>query len=312
MKDLGHTDNEVIHVQDVLIVGAGPAGLSAALYCARAGLSVTVLEKALVGGQMTLAEKIENYPAAMQDGYSLSQAMQRQAEQFGARILQAEIVSCDLSGEVKRLRGKTQTFDVPCVILATGAAPAKLGLAQEERFLGRGLSYCATCDGRFFKGKRVAVIGGGNSAVSEALHLAHQCSAVYLLHRRAELRAEAALQEKLFSSSVVFRPNSAVRELLGEQRLTGVVLEENGRCVTLDVDGLFVAIGRQPESAPFLPALAADTQGYLLAGEDTQTALPGVYVAGDVRKKPLRQIVTAVSDGAVAAQQALAFLRRKP
>lgn len=299
-------------MQDVLIIGAGPAGLSAALYCARAGLSVTVLEKALVGGQMALAEQIENYPAAMEDGYSLSQAMQRQAEQFGAKILQAEIVSCDLTCEVKTLRSQTQTFEAPCVILATGATPAKLGLAQEERFLGRGLSYCATCDGRFFRGKRVAVVGGGNSAVSEALHLAHQCETVYLLHRRATLRAEAALQEKLFSSAVVFLPNCAVRELLGTQRLVGVVLDENGRRETLDVDGLFVAIGRQPESAPFLPALAADAKGYLLAAEDTRTALPGVYVAGDVRKKPLRQIVTAVSDGAVAAQQALAFLRGKP
>lgn len=298
-------------MQDVLIVGAGPAGLSAALYCARAGLSVTALEKALVGGQMALAEKIENYPAAMQDGYSLSQAMQQQAEQFGAKILQAEIVSCDLTREVKTLRSQTQTFEAPYVILATGAAPAKLGLAQEERFIGRGLSYCATCDGRFFKGKRVAVVGGGNSAVSEALHLSHLCSEVYLLHRRAELRAEAALQEKLFSSSVVFRPNCEVLELLGTQRLVGVVLDENGRRETLDVEGLFVAIGRQPESTPFIPALAADAKGYLLASEDTHTALAGVFVAGDVRKKPLRQIVTAVSDGAVAAQQALAFLRRR-
>ena len=298
-------------MQDVLIVGAGPAGLSAALYCARAGLSVTALEKALVGGQMALAERIENYPATMQDGYSLSQAMQQQAEQFGAKILQAEIVSCDLTCEVKTLRSQTQTFEAPCVILATGAAPAKLGLAQEERFIGRGLSYCATCDGRFFKGKRVAVVGGGNSAVSEALHLSHLCSQVYLLHRRAELRAEAALQEKLFSSSVVFRPNCEVLELLGTQRLVGVVLDENGRRETLDVEGLFVAIGRQPESTPFIPALAADAKGYLLASEDTHTALAGVFVAGDVRKKPLRQIVTAVSDGAVAAQQALAFLRRK-
>lgn len=296
-------------MQEVLIIGGGPAGMTAALYCARSGLSVTVLEKAIVGGQMALAEKIENYPAARQNGITLSQAMQAQAEDFGARFVQAEIVSAELTRRIKTLHSRSEAFEAPCVILATGAAPAPLGIASEKDFLGRGLSYCATCDGRFFKGKSVAVVGGGNTAVSEALHLSELCARVHLLHRRGELRAEAALQKRLAASSVVFHPNCRVCELCGKDRLEHIVFEHEGNVDTLAVEGLFVAIGRQPESSLFREILAVDENGYLLASEDTKTALSGVFVAGDVRQKPLRQIVTAVSDGATAAQQALDFLR---
>ena len=295
---------------DVLIIGGGPAGMTAALYCARAGLAVTVLEKAVVGGQMALAEEIENYPAAKKAGITLSQAMQEQAEEFGAKFLQAEISSADLQEKMKLLKSASLSFEAPCVIIATGAAPKELGVINEEAYIGRGVSYCAACDGRFFKGKRVAVVGGGNTAVSEALHLSSLCAQVHLLHRRSELRAEAELQNRLNASAVIFHPDTQVCSLLGEERLTGIELIKNGNKEILSVDGLFVAIGRKPESAPFLKSLAADEQGYLLAGEDTKTPLPGVFVAGDVRRKPLRQIITAASDGAIAAQQAVSYLHQ--
>lgn len=296
---------------DVLILGGGPAGMTAALYCARAGLAVTVLEKAIVGGQMALAEKIENYPAARQDGIALSLAMQKQAEDFGASFLHGEIVSADLTPQIKVLRSTKEHFEAPCVILATGAAPMRLGVPNEGKYIGRGLSYCATCDGRFFRGKRVAVVGGGNSAVSEALYLSELGAQVHLLHRRSELRAEDALQKRIFRSPVMFHPNCTVKSLQGNETLQGIITETDGQREELVVDGLFVAIGRKPESELFCEDLCTDERGYLLVSEDTKTTIAGVFAAGDVRKKPLRQIVTAVSDGAVAAQQALEFLRHK-
>lgn len=296
---------------DVLILGGGPAGMTAALYCARAGLNVAVLEKALVGGQMALAEKIENYPAAQQDGIALSLAMQKQAEDFGASFLYTEIVTANLTAQPKVLRSGKECYKAPCVILATGAAPMRLGLPNEAQYVGHGLSYCATCDGRFFREKRVAVVGGGNSAVSEALYLSDLGAQVHLLHRRSELRAEDALQKRLLRSPVIFHPNCAVQALLGKEKLQSIITETNGQREELTVDGLFVAIGRKPESELFRGSLCTDERGYLLVSEDTKTAIAGVFAAGDVRKKPLRQIVTAVSDGAVAAQQALEFLRHK-
>ncbi|MDD6643274.1 MAG: NAD(P)/FAD-dependent oxidoreductase [Faecousia sp.] len=296
---------------DVLILGGGPAGMAAALYCARAGLSVAVLEKAIVGGQMALAEKIENYPAARQDGIALSLAMQKQAEDFGASFLYTEIVSADLTAQPKVLRSAKECYEAPCVILATGAEPMRLGLPNEAQYVGHGLSYCATCDGRFFRGKRVAVVGGGNSAVSEALYLSGLGAQVHLLHRRSELRAEDTLQKRLFRSPVIFHPSCTVQALLGKEKLQSIITETDGQREELTVDGLFVAIGRKPESELFRESLCTDERGYLLVSEDTKTAIAGVFAAGDVRKKPLRQIVTAVSDGAVAAQQALEFLRHK-
>lgn len=294
---------------DVLILGGGPAGMAAALYSARAGLSVAVLERAIVGGQMALAEKVENYPAARQDGIALSLAMQKQAEEFGASFIYTEIVSADLTAHPKVLRSAKESFEAPCVILATGAAPMRLGMPNEAQYVGHGLSYCATCDGRFFRGKRVAVVGGGNSAVSEALYLSDLGAHVHLLHRRNELRAEDTLQKRLFHSPVVFHPSCAVQALLGKERLQSIITETNGQREELTVDGLFVAIGRKPESELFRKSLCTDERGYLLVSEDTKTAISGVFAAGDVRKKPLRQIVTAVSDGAIAAQQTLEFLR---
>ena len=298
-------------MQDVLVLGGGPAGMSAALYCARAGLSVGVLEKAIVGGQMALAERIENYPAARQDGISLSLAMQQQAESFGASFLFTEIASADLTAQPKVLRSVKEVFEAPCVILATGAAPMRLGLPNEAQYVGRGLSYCATCDGRFFREKCVAVVGGGNSAVSEALYLSDLGAQVHLLHRRNELRAEKTLQKQLFRSPVIFHPICTVQALSGKEKLQSIITETNGKRDELAVDGLFVAIGRKPESELFRESLCTDDRGYLLVPEDTKTAIPGVFAAGDVRQKPLRQIVTAVSDGAVAAHQALEFLRHK-
>ena len=296
---------------DVLILGGGPAGMAAAIYCARAGLSVAVLEKGIVGGQMALAERIENYPAAQQDGIALALAMQKQAEDCGASFIHTEIVSAELLPQTKVLRSRHESFEAPCIILATGAAPMRLGLPNEAKYIGRGLSYCATCDGRFFKGKRVAVIGGGNSAVSEALYLSGLGAQVQLLHRRGELRAEAALQERLSHSPVVFRPNCTVLALRGGETLQSIITETEGQRAELDIDGLFVAIGRRPESELFRELLCTDERGYLFVSEDTKTAIAGVFAAGDVRKKPLRQIVTAVSDGAVAAQQALEYLRHR-
>ena len=291
---------------DMAVVGAGPAGCTAALYAARAGLDVLVLERLGPGGQMAQTQRIENYPGFVDgiDGAALAADMKAGAERAGAIFLLADVRSAQLTGRVKELQTDGGPVLARTVVLATGAGPRRLGLPQEDEL--HGVSYCAACDGAFFRGKDVAVVGGGNSAVSEALLLSRLCRHVSLVHRRSTFRASAAELTALEKQdNVTFCRNSTVTELLGRERLTGIRLQ-NGR--ELEISGLFVCIGRTPVSALGGEQLRRTPDGYYCADETTRTGLPGVFAAGDVRKKQLRQIVTAVSDGAAAAQQAEHYL----
>lgn len=293
---------------DVLILGGGPAGCSAALYCARSALRCVVLEGA-VGGQMALTPHIDNYPGfPSADGFALAQKMRQQAQTAGAEFAAHTVQSVSLAGRVKTADG----FSGKTAILATGASARRLGLANEAALIGRGVSYCAACDGAFFRGKRVAVIGGGNTAAGEALLLSHICSEVHLIHRRDTLRAGAAERQALCGlHNLHIHWNCEVAQLLADDFLRGAVLRSlgDGAISELALDGLFVAIGRSPTTALFTE-VDRDDAGYLKADESTHTNLPGVFAAGDVRTKPLRQIVTAVADGAVSALAAEEYLRR--
>lgn len=297
---------------DVAILGGGPAGYTAALYCARAGLRPVVLEQLSPGGQMAGTSHIDNYPGlADADGFALAEAMQRIAEQFGAKSVFAAVKDAELAACPKRIETTAGTFTADAVILATGARARPLGLPGEDALRGRGLSYCAACDGMFYREKIVAVVGGGNTAAGEALALSRLARRVYLVHRRDTLRAERAATAPLERAENVEFLLGCVPTALEQQdgRLTGLTVRDaRGQTRTLSVDGVFAAIGRVPETALFSSQLALDAAGYVLAGEDTKTSLPGVFAAGDVRAKPLRQIVTACADGAIAAHASAAFL----
>lgn len=301
------------HVYDMIIVGGGPAGYSAALYAARAGLDTLVIERMAVGGQMMLTDVIDNYPGFDEgvEGFSLSMKMQAGAERFGAVTEYAEVTALALTEQPKRLVTTAGERLARTVVIATGANPRKLGLAGEDALTGRGLHYCAHCDGRFYKGKTVAVVGGGNSAASDALYLSRLASKVYLIHRRDSLRATKIYQAPLLGAENV-EPiwNSTVQEYAVENgRLTGVRLETRGEGVrTLPLDALFVSVGREPATAWLGDALKLDAQGYLVADESTRTEIDGVYAVGDVRTKALRQVVTAVADGATAVHFAEEYL----
>lgn len=301
------------HVYDMAILGGGPAGYTAALYAARAGLSVVLLERMAAGGQMTLTDQIENFPGFEEgiDGFTLGGKMQAAAERFGALTVYTEVTAARLGGEIKKIETAAGTYLARTAVIATGADPKKLGAPGEEELLGRGVHVCAHCDGRFYKGRRVTVVGGGNSAVADALYLSRLAERVTLLHRRDTLRAERREREILLGTeNVDFLWNSAVRAL--EKGDEGVLLTventETGEQSRLFTDGVFVSIGRRPATALFREELLLDEEGYIVADETTKTNLPGVYAVGDVRQKPLRQIVTAVGDGAVAAHYAEEFL----
>ena len=300
-------------VYDVMILGGGPAGYSAALYAARAGLSTLLLERLSVGGQMTLTDQIDNYPGLPDgiDGYSLGQAMKQGADQAGAKTVFAEILSVELDKPEKIAHTDSGDFTARSVIIATGAAHKHLGVDHEEELTGRGVHYCASCDAMFYRNKTVVVVGGGNTAVGAARVLSRLSKRVILVHRRDSLRADRAEQNSL-PESVEFRWNSAVTELLYEKRLTGLVLKnlQTGETEQIDCDGLFVSVGQSPNTALFATATALDDSGYLAAGEDTKTTLAGVFAAGDVRTKPLRQVITAASDGATAAYMAEDYLKK--
>jgi thioredoxin reductase (NADPH) len=297
---------------DVVVIGGGPAGYSAALYAARAGLSTLVLEKLSPGGQMATTTLIENYPGIEQaDGFELAETMQRCAEQCGAQSEFAEVTAVTLSEQPKRIETTSGAVTAGTVILATGAEPRPLGLPDEDKLRSRGVSYCATCDGMFYRGKTVAVVGGGNTAIGDARTLAKLCAKVYLIHRRDTLRASQREQESLLAlDNVEILWNTVPEALEQDGRLSGLTVRDvtTGAVRTLDVDGVFVAVGRVPETALFAGQVALDEAGYVVAGEDTRTSVPGVFAAGDLRTKPLRQVVTACADGAVAAQAAADFL----
>ena len=295
----------------VLIIGGGPAGYTAAMYAARAGLTTLLLEKMSIGGQMALTDRIDNYPGYPQgiDGFSLGQSMKESADLAGAKTLLSEVLSVDLKATPKVIHTDSGTYTADTVILATGTHHRALGLEAEEALTGRGVHYCATCDAMFYRGKTVVVVGGGNTAVAAARVLSRLSKKVILVHRRDTLRAGKAEQAAM-GEQVECRLNTRIVKLIHENRLQGVLLENvlTGEEEELPCDGLFVSIGQSPNSELFRDQVSTDAQGFILAGEDTATDIPGVFAAGDLRTKPLRQVVTAASDGATAAQAAEVYL----
>ena len=300
-------------VYDMIIVGGGPGGYTAALYAARSGLDVLLIERLSAGGQMNLTGQIDNYPGFPEgvDGFQLSMHMQQQAERFGAKTKYAEVLKLELERNVKSVRTDEGIYQAKTVVISTGAGPRQLGVDREDEMIGRGVGYCAHCDGGFYRGRTVAVVGGGNSAAAEALHLSRIAKEVILIHRRDSLRATQIYHKPLMEApNIRFLWDSEVMELLGEEVLEGVRVRnlKNGEVQTLEVQGLFVSIGRKPATGLVKDQLTLDGAGYIMAGENTKTNLPGVYAVGDVRTKQLRQIVTAVADGAMAAHGAAEYL----
>ena len=293
------------HIYDMIIIGGGPAGYTAALYAARAGLDTVVVEKMSIGGQMALTDIIDNYPGFEEgvEGFTLGMKMQAGAERFGAKTVYAEVTKVALEGDVKRVITTDEVLFSRTVVIATGADPRTLGIPGEERLIGRGLHYCAHCDGRFYKGKEVMVIGGGNTAAADALYLSRLAAKVTVVHRRDTLRATRIYHEPLMQAdNVEFLWDSAVVDYTVDGRVQGAKVKnlKTGGVTEVSCDGIFVSIGRKPNTALFAGQVDLDEAGYIIADETTKTNIPGVYAVGDVRTKALRQVVTAVGDGAVA------------
>ena len=301
-------------IYDVVIIGGGPGGYSAALYCARSGMSVLVLEKLSPGGQMATTGQVDNYPGFEDgiDGFELGEKMKKGADRFGAETAFDEVIRVDLKAEPKKITTTGGELLTKTVVIATGASPRELGLPEETKLRGRGVAYCAVCDGMRYKDKTVVVSGGGNSAAEDALFLAKICKKVYLVHRRDALRASMVYQNALKDSPVEFLWNSRIEEILHEKKVTGVRLADvkTGEEREIACDGVFVAIGRVPDTAVFEGQVERNEQGYIIADETTRTNVPGVFAVGDVRTKPLRQIVTAASDGAVASKFIEEFIQK--
>ena len=296
-------------IYDMIIVGGGPGGYTAALYAARAGMSVVVLEKLAAGGQMVETPQIDNYPGYIDgvDGYTLGQQMRQQAEKYGAQTRHAEVTKLSLQPEVKAAETPEGLYYGKTLVVATGASPKHLGVPGEQERLGRGVHYCASCDGMFYRGKTVVVVGGGNTAAADALLLARVAEKVILVHRRDTLRAARVYHKPLMQAqNVEFCWNSQVQEIR-----SGEIVVQNvhsGQINTIPCDGVFVGIGRQPASELVKGMLELDEGNYIVADETTATNIPGVFAVGDVRTKALRQIVTAVSDGAAAVHHAEEYL----
>jgi len=297
---------------DMIIVGAGPAGLSAAIYGVRAGKSVLVLEADSYGGQIINTPEIENYPAIKHiSGYDFATNLYEQAIDLGAEIKFEKVLEIKSENHEKKVITDSNQYDGKTIILATGAKSRTLGLDREKELVGRGVSYCATCDGGFFKGKEVAINGGGSTALEEALYLSSICAKVYLIHRRDSFRGEEkilqALREK---QNVEFVLNSSIKELIGDNKIKGIVVQniETGTKITIPISGLFIAIGQIPENGTFDNLINLDKGGYISATEDCKTNIEGIFVAGDTRTKRVRQLTTAASDGAVAALAASEYI----
>ena len=290
---------------DIIIIGAGPAGLTAAIYARRANKKTLVLEAKTYGGQIVNTLDVENYPAESKiSGLELAKKMYEQAKSLGTEFEYEKVIDVVDDGEKKIVKTEDGVYEAKAVIIATGTDYCKLGLEKEEEFAGRGISYCATCDGALFKGEIIAVAGGGNSALYEALYLSDIVKKIYLIHRRDELRGDEILVEKLKEKgNVEFILGSNVTKLIGDEKLEQI--EINGE-KTLDVSALFIAVGREPKVS--FSKITKDINGYIQAGENCKTNVEGIFVAGDVRTKDTRQIVTAVSDGAVAATAAIKYL----
>ena len=303
-------------VHDMIIIGGGPAGYTAALYASRAGLDTLLIEKMSAGGQMALTDIIDNYPGFPEgiDGFTLGMNMQACAERFGTKTEYSEVVSVHLKNDVKKITTTSGEFLSHTLVIATGADPRVLGIDGEDRLIGRGLHYCAHCDGRFYKGKTVMVVGGGNSAASDALYLSNLAEKVYVVHRRDTLRATKIYHEPLMKAeNVEFVWNSVVDDYIVDGKIIGAKIRDviSGDIKEINIDGLFVSIGRKPATDIFVGQLETDDFGYLVADETTKTNVDGVFAVGDVRTKHLRQVVTAVADGAVAVHFAEEYLANK-
>ena len=307
--------SEQLKIYDTVIIGGGPAGYTAALYAVRSGLTTLVLEKFSAGGQMTQTSVIDNYPGFHEgiDGFTLGYQMQLGAHRFGAETVQTEVLAVDLRATPKVITTDMGDYYAKTVIIATGADHKHLGVEGETDLIGRGVGYCAACDGMLYRGKTVAVVGGGNTAAADALFLSRVCAKVYLIHRRDALRASKIYHEPLENTgNIQILWNATVETLHRDQKLTGVTLRQvkTGETVELPLDGLFVSVGQAPNTALFRGQLDLDESGYIKSGENTETGIPGVYAAGDVRTKELRQVVTAAADGAVAAHMAEGYLSK--
>ena len=301
------------HVYDMIIIGAGPAGCTAALYAARAGLDALLIEKMSAGGQMALTGDIDNYPGFEQgiDGFTLGMKMLQSAERFDVQTHYAEVLSLDLKDTIKRVTTTSGEFLSKTVVLSMGANPRELGIVAEKELTGKGVHYCAHCDGRFYKDKTVIVVGGGNSAAADALYLSRLAKKVFLVHRRNTLKATKIYHEPLFKAdNVQFVWNSTVKELITDGKVVGAILQssETGEVSSLSCDGIFISIGRKPATELLQSSITLDENGYIQADESTKTNLDGVFAVGDIRTKPLRQIVTAVSAGATDVHFAEQYL----
>jgi len=303
---------------DVIIIGGGPAGLAAIIYARRAALSVLLIEKSGTGGAIALTAEVENYPGGMEgeSGADLAARMSEQAEHFGYYKVSGEVVSVDLHGDLKTVHTKTESFTGKSVIIATGCVPQLLGVPGESEFTGRGVSYCATCDAPFFRNLQVYVVGGGNSAVEESIHLAKFAKKVTIIHRRDELRADVAIQNKAKEiSNIAFLFDTVVKEIKGSNMLNGLTLENVKTGVISEISapandgmmGVFMFVGQIPQTGIFKDILDME-KGYITTGEDMSTNISGVYAAGDIRKKELRQVVTAAADGAIAAHSIAKYI----
>ena len=305
--------NVTEHIYDMIVVGGGPGGYAAALYAARAGLDTVVLEKLSAGGQMALTQQIDNYPGFEDgiDGFSLGEKMKRGTERFGVETKLTEVLSLDLSGTVKKAETSEGPLFARTIVVATGAGPRELGIESEQELIGKGVNYCAACDGMFYKNKTVVIAGGGNTAAADALILSRICKKVIVVHRRDTLRATKIYHEPLMKAeNVEFRWDSEIIELLHDEKVIGIRLRnvKTGEETTLACDGVFVSIGRKPSSELVKDQVEVDPAGYIIADESTRTNIPGVFAVGDVRTKALRQVVTAVADGATAVHYAEEYL----
>ncbi len=304
-------------VRDVLIVGAGPAGLAAAIYAGRSQLDTLVLDQMMPGGQLLITETIENYPGFYEGitGFELSEKFRQHAEKFGARIENGKPVeSVDLDGDIFVVKAAGEEFRGKTLIWAAGSTPRKLNVPGEAEFVGRGVSYCAVCDGAFFKDRTVAVVGGGDSALEEALYLTKFASKVYLIHRRDKFRAVKIIQDRVKRNEKI-EPvlNKVVVSINGKDFVESLTLKDTvtGEESVLPVDGVFIFIGNEPNVAPVVHLVETTEQGFIVTDEEMKTKTPGLFAAGDVRHKPLKQVVTAASDGAVAAMSASKYLEEK-
>ena len=304
-----------MHIYDMIIIGGGPAGYTAALYAVRAGLDTVLFEKLSAGGQMALTGDIDNYPGFEEgiDGFTLSVKMQQGAERFGAKTEYDEVSNVDFSEPIKRVRTANGIFHGKTVVIASGANPRELGVEDEQKLIGKGVHYCAHCDGRFYKDKTVVVVGGGNSAAADALYLSRLAKKVYVVHRRDTLRATNVYHEPLLKAeNVEFIWNSTVEQFISDTSVKGIKTKNvtDKTLKELACDGVFVSIGRKPATEFLKEAVNLDENGYVGADESTRTKVDGVYAIGDVRTKVLRQVVTAVSDGAVAVHYAEEYLSK--